>query len=113
MASLVPFMPVIFTHHGLSEQAVGAISALARWTNMPSGAVWSALADRFQMHRVIVLFTFAVAACVLVASSQLRSFKAIFGLTILQQFLGAPAYGSIIDAVVIADIKSTVRRARR
>lgn len=109
MASLVPFMPVIFTRHGLSEQAIGAISALSRWTNMPSAGIWSAVADRFQLHRVIVLFTFVVSAAVLVASSQLKSFKVIFGLTILQQILGAPAYGSIIDAVVIADIRSTVR----
>lgn len=100
-SSLNPFLNVIFRRAGLSERQIGAVAALRPWVGLPSGAAFSGVADKWRLHRPVLLATLAAAAVARCALAAARSFPAILGVMLFAEALAAPVT-IIVDAAAMA-----------
>lgn len=98
---LNPFLNLVFRRSGLSEQQVGTIAALRPWVGLPCGAVFSGIADKWKIHRSILLATFVLSTIVRVQVAAVSSFAATLTIMLLAAAVNAPVT-IIADAAAIA-----------
>lgn len=61
---LNPFLNVIFRRYGIEEQVIGGIALLRPLIGLPGGIIFSAVADKYRKHAVLLLLCLAVSTCV-------------------------------------------------
>jgi len=98
---LQPFLPLIFRRAGLDPQHVGTIAGLRPWIGLPCGAVLSGIADKYRIHRIIVIACFSVSVCIRLSVSLASTFPAILTIILLADAVSSPT-NIIVDAAVIA-----------
>lgn len=57
---LNPFLNVIFRRYGIQEQVIGGIALLRPLIGLPGGIIFSAVADKYRKHAVLLLLCLAV-----------------------------------------------------
>ena len=62
LATVFPFLNVVFRRAGLSEQQIGLISLLKPAAQLPAGSIWSGIADKYRIHRSILITTFIISS---------------------------------------------------
>lgn len=55
---LLPYYNLYFKHLGISGARIGLIAALRPWLSAPATSLWGWLADRYAIHRPLLLVTF-------------------------------------------------------
>ncbi|PNH05854.1 Major facilitator superfamily domain-containing protein 6 [Tetrabaena socialis] len=95
-----PFMNVYFYDSGLSKAQVGLIGALRPWVSAPAAFLWTALADRLDAHRLVLMATFVAAVAARMLLLLPRGFGGLLAVVLLAQAVGAPV-GALADAAVM------------
>lgn len=79
-------------------------AAVKPWVSAPSSFLWSGLADRFSIHKGILLSTFIVSTLTRTSTVAAHSFTAFMLLAAAGEFTAAPV-GVMADAAVVAACK--------
>lgn len=58
-AFILPYYNLFFKHLGISGANIGLIAALRPWLSAPATSLWGWLADRYAIHRPMLLLTLA------------------------------------------------------
>lgn len=62
LATVFPFLNIVFRRAGLSEKQIGLISLLKPAAQLPAGSIWSGIADKYRIHRSILIATFIISS---------------------------------------------------
>lgn len=76
-------------------------AAIKPWVSAPSSFLWSGLADRYSMHKTVLLATFVVSTITRTSTVAAHSFSAFTLLAAAGEFVAAPV-GVMADAAVVA-----------
>jgi MFS family permease len=99
---LYPFLNLIFRRHaGLTEAQLGTLGALRPWLGLPAGAILSGVADKWRLHRAVLLVAFVLFSGGRLAVAAARSFPAVLALMLFSDACGAPVT-IIADAAAMA-----------
>ena len=98
---LNPFLNLIFRRAGLSEQQVGTIAALRPWVGLFCGAAFAGIADKWRIHRFILLATYVLSSIIRLSVASVTSFAAILTIMLLAAAINSPVT-IIADAAAIA-----------
>jgi Na+/melibiose symporter-like transporter len=96
-----PYYNVYFLQKGLNETTIGSLSALRTWLPAIAAFMWSGVADKYQIHKILVLVGFIASTFLRTSLAFASSTLAFFVLVAASELSGA-GVGPIIDASVVA-----------
>ena len=99
---LYPFLNLIFRRTGLTESQVGTIAALRPWVSFSFGTAFSAVADKWRIHRPILFATFIATTIARLSVAAATSFTAILTVMLLCDGLGSPVTIMVDSAAMAA-----------
>lgn len=94
---LYPYFNLFFRRAGLSEQQVGIVAALRPWIGLPSGATLSGVADKWRVHRLVLIVTLIISTMARLSVAAVATFPAILCI-----MLTADAFNACVTVIVDA-----------
>lgn len=61
MSCIGPYLNIIYRSYGLSERSIGTVALLRPFVGLPAGSVVSGIADKYRIHRIVLLIALLVA----------------------------------------------------
>ncbi|GMH43310.1 hypothetical protein BSKO_11232 [Bryopsis sp. KO-2023] len=102
MYSLVnPYLNLYYRRLGFNERAVGVLAGIQPWVFGPSGYFWSAFADMYRKHKVILIGTLIASIVCKTLIGFSHAYWLLIGLVALAQFFTSPSM-TIADTAVVA-----------
>ncbi|MEW5309752.1 MAG: hypothetical protein WDW38_001614 [Sanguina aurantia] len=108
-ASLVfifPYLSVYYANKGLSSAQLGLIGSLRPWLSAVSSLGWSALADRYNIHRWVLVMNLSISTVTRLFLAFESSFGALLTTVLVSEFFGASVC-VMVDAAVISACPQT------
>jgi hypothetical protein len=99
-----PYINLLYRQNGLNDAQIGILAAVKPWVSASASFVWSGIADRYNIHKTILIATFVVSTLVRSSVSVLHSFAAFLVIAVLGEAIAAPC-GVMADASVVASCK--------
>ncbi len=103
---LVPFFNIYLEQQGLSGIEIGWLNSVAPMIALASNPFWGAVADRWQIHRLILALCAFISGLVTLFFLQVISFWPLLVLVTALAFFRTPI-GSIVDSTVMDMVKRT------
>lgn len=103
-----PFVGLFYQALGLSGLQIGLLASLGPLCNLTAGTLWSSLADRFRLHRpLLVVLSFAPLPPALLAPL-MTEFGALAVLALAANFF-ASGLGPLIDSATLELVEGTAQ----
>ena len=114
VSCLIPFLTLHYQDLGLDGRQIGFLSGIVPLITMVSAAVWGAVADATQKHRLILLLAIAGTWTAVFTMSRATSFLALIPLVSVYAFFVAPAIPLVDNSVMalLGERKSDYGRIR-
>lgn len=106
IGSLVPFFNIYLEQQGLSGVEIGWLGSIAPLIALGANPFWGAVADRWQIHRLVLALCAFVSGLVTLFFLQVSSFWLLLALVTALSFFRTPI-GSIVDSTVMEMVKRT------
>jgi PPP family 3-phenylpropionic acid transporter len=106
LGCLVPFFNIYLEEQGLSGVEIGWLGSIAPMIALAANPFWGAVADRWQIHRLVLALCAFVAGLVSILFLGVRSFWPLLILVTALAFFRTPI-GSIVDSTVMDMVKNT------
>lgn len=103
---LTPFLNVYFARLGLTGAQIGWLGSIAPLIALTANPLWGALADRWQVHRLVLALCAFVAGVVSLLYLAVDTFWPLMAVVVTLSFFRTPI-GSLVDSTVM----DLVRRA--
>lgn len=104
VGAIVPFQPLLLHDIGMPDWHIGLILSTPGFAALIAPVLVSYIADRHLSSRKILLFGYALSAVALALLFVLRSFSSIVALTLLINFIYAPAL-ALLDVVSLHAVR--------
>lgn len=103
-----PFVGLFYQQLGLSGLQIGLLAGIGPLCNLTAGTLWSSLADRFRLHRsLLVALSFAPIPPAFLAPL-MTDFMALAALALAANFF-ASGLGPLIDSATLELVEGTTR----
>jgi PPP family 3-phenylpropionic acid transporter len=103
-----PFVGLFYQELGLSGLQIGLLAGIGPLCNLTAGTLWSSLADRFRLHRpLLVALSFAPLLPALF-TPLVREFGALAALALAANFFAA-GLGPLIDSAALELVEGTTQ----
>ncbi|NLV73438.1 MAG: MFS transporter [Chloroflexi bacterium] len=114
LAALTPYLSVYYRSLGFSGRAIGTLSAVTTFVGLVSGPVWSAIADRYNKHRLVLGGAILATTVAGFAISLVHEFAPMVFIVAVYAFVHAPvtALADSSVMVVLGDRKDLFSRQR-
>ncbi len=109
IGAFLPFFNIFLEQRGLSGTQIGWLGSIPPLIALGAGPFWSGIADRWQIHRIVLTLCVVTAGIVSVLFLQAGSLAALLVLVIALFFFRAPA-APLLDSVVV-EMSATVGAA--
>jgi MFS transporter, PPP family, 3-phenylpropionic acid transporter len=96
----VPFLNVYFARKGLSGAEIGWLNSIPPLVALGANPVWGALADRWQVHRLVLALCSLMGGAVSLGFLAFDSFWTLMLVVVLLAFFRTPI-GSLVDSAVV------------
>ncbi|GIK39183.1 MAG: hypothetical protein BroJett011_30160 [Chloroflexota bacterium] len=106
IGSLVPFFNIYLQGKGLSGIEIGWLGSIAPFIALAANPFWGAVADRWQIHRLVLALCAFVAGLIALLFLGVSSFWPLMALVTALSFFRTPI-GSIVDSAVMDMTKRT------
>lgn len=103
---LLPFFNIYLERLGLSGAEIGWLNSVAPMIALASNPFWGAVADRWQIHRLVLALCAFVSGLVALLFLQVSGFWPLLVLVTALAFFRTPI-GSIVDSTVMDMVKRT------
>jgi len=104
-AVIQPFFTIFYKTSGYSDVQVGVLAAMRQWTSLPASFLWAAVADAFDLHRIVLLSSIVVAAGLRLSMVwAARAFGLLMAATCLSQVFTAPI-AVMTDSMLMSSVK--------
>lgn len=103
---LVPFFNIYLSQIGLSGTEIGWLGSIAPIMALLANPFWGGVADRWQIHRLVLAFCALISGIVTLFFLQFNKFWPLLGLITALTFFRTPI-GAILDSAVIDLVKRT------
>jgi PPP family 3-phenylpropionic acid transporter len=100
IGAFVPFFNIFLEQRGLSGTQIGWLGSIPPLIALAAGPFWSGIADRWQIHRLVLTFCIAVAGIISVLFLQATTLPALLFLVIVLFFFRAPI-APLLDSAVV------------
>jgi len=101
---LAPFLNIYLQRQGISGAQLGWLNSIPPLIALAANPFWGALADRWQIHRLVLALCVAVTAAVSLGFLWLHTFWLLMPLVILFAFFRTPI-AALLDSTVVDLIK--------
>jgi PPP family 3-phenylpropionic acid transporter len=101
---LAPFLNIFFQQKGLTGSQIGLLSSIPPLVALTANPIWGAIADRWQIHRLVLAFCALVAGTITLFFLQVEEFVVFVLLVTILTFFRTPI-GAIVDSAVMDMVK--------
>jgi PPP family 3-phenylpropionic acid transporter len=103
IGAIAPFFNIFLQQRGLSGTEIGVLGSLAPLVSLVANPFWGAVADRFQIHQVVLAFCVLMAGVLSVPFIWLNGFLPILLLLLVMIFFRTPV-PALLDTAVMGMI---------
>jgi len=101
---LAPFLNIFFQQRGLTGSQIGLLSSIPPLVALTANPVWGTVADRWQIHRLVLALCSLVAGMITLFFLRVEEFIVFVLLVTVLTFFRTPI-GAIVDSAVMDMVK--------
>jgi len=101
---LAPFLNIFFQQKGLTGSQIGLLSSIPPLVALTANPVWGTIADRWQIHRLVLALCALMAGTITLFFLQVEEFIVFVFLVTILTFFRTPI-GAIVDSTVMDMVK--------